>query len=240
MFSPLTPLLLLAVPPLLVSASPHFRLLHRVFHPSLPDTPFSDRAILHVSSSGSAAETRLVPSETYAKNLREYLSAAESLKDALYQVALERPGDVDQTQWATSSVLACHLPSSTSEAFTIHLDQHGVPFTLDYFVGPVPHDGACPKPSGRKASASAGSSPAQLRPIVNTTVALRSPTFPPLPALRVPPPVSAEGKPIEEPREKSFIEKYWMYMVIALIAMSLAPAPAEEGEAHGQGSAGRK
>ncbi|PIL37202.1 hypothetical protein GSI_00895 [Ganoderma sinense ZZ0214-1] len=238
MFSPPV-LLLLAVPPL-VSASPPLRLHHRVFHPSLPDSPYSERAILHVSGSGPAAETRLVPSQTYAENLRDFFSAVEGLKDALYQVALERPGDIDQTQWATSSVLACHLPSSTSEAFTIHLDQHGAPFTLDYFLGPVPHDGACPKPIGRKASASAGSSPAQLRPIANTTVALRSPTFPPLPALRVPPPVSAEGKPIEQPREKSFIEKYWMYMVIAVIAMSLAPAPAEEGEARGQGSGGRK
>ena len=76
----------------------------------------------------------------------------------------------------------CHLPSSTSESFTIHVDQRGAPFGLDYFVGPVPHDGACPGQSksqsrgGRKA----GSSPAQLRPITNTTVTLRSPTFPPL------------------------------------------------------------
>ena len=45
------------------------------------------------------------------------------------------------------------------------------------------------------------------------------------PALRVPPPVSAEGNPIEQPREKSFIEKYWMYMEIAVIAMCECIAP---------------
>ena len=32
--------------------------------------------------------------------------------------------------------------------------------------------------------------------------------------------MTAEGKPVEAPREKSFIEKYWVYMVIALVAMS--------------------
>ena len=39
------------------------------------------------------------------------------------------------------------------------------------------------------------------------------------PQLRVPPPVTAEGKPVEPPREKSFLEKYWMYIAIALVAM---------------------
>lgn len=37
--------------------------------------------------------------------------------------------------------------------------------------------------------------------------------------------MSAEGKPIEQPREKSFVEKYWMYLVIALIAMCKCVAP---------------
>lgn len=32
--------------------------------------------------------------------------------------------------------------------------------------------------------------------------------------------MTAEGKPVEAPREKSFIEKYWMYIAIALVAMS--------------------
>ena len=106
-------------------------------------------------------------------------SMPSSPEPALCDLAAFQPlAGVKQTH--EKAPFQCHLPSSTSEAFTIHLDQHGAPFTLDYFVGPVPHDGACPKPIGRKASAGAGSSPAQLRPIANTTVALRSPTFPPL------------------------------------------------------------
>ncbi|KAI0750825.1 hypothetical protein C8Q80DRAFT_1268141 [Daedaleopsis nitida] len=225
MFSRLSPLLLL---PLLVSASAEFRLLHRVFHPSLPAAPYAHRATIQISGSGPRATASLVPSETYAEDLRGLAYTAEGLKDALYQVALEHSGDAEQTHWATSSVLACHIPASTSDSVTIHLDQTGTPFSLDYFVAPVPHNGACPK-RGRKASA--GSSPAEFRPNVNTTVALRSPTFPPLPALRMPPPVTAEGKPVEAPREKSFLEKYWMYIAIALIALTLAPAPLKKREA---------
>ena len=40
------------------------------------------------------------------------------------------------------------------------------------------------------------------------------------PALRVPPPVTAEGKPVEAAREKSFLEKYWVYIVVGLLALS--------------------
>ncbi|RPD67109.1 hypothetical protein L227DRAFT_569298 [Lentinus tigrinus ALCF2SS1-6] len=169
-------LLVLLLCPLLAAAS-DLRVHHRIFHPSLPAAPFAERATLRLSRSGPATAAHLVPSETLAHDLRDFAATAEGLNDALYQVALEHPADQDQTQWASSSVLACHLPFSDSESFTVHLDQNGNPFSLDYFVGPVPRDGACPK-RGRKASA--GSSPAEFRPIGNTTVALRSPTFPPL------------------------------------------------------------
>ncbi|KAI0638238.1 hypothetical protein C8Q77DRAFT_1090115 [Trametes polyzona] len=238
MLSRLPSLVLLSQLLALALAAPELRLKHRIVHPSHPAPPFEDRATLLLSGSGPAAEARLVPSETFAHDLLQYFRTAEGLKDALYQVALEHPADSEQAQWATSSVLACHLPSSTSESFTIHLDQNGTPFSLDYFVGPIPHNGACPK-RGRKPSAE--SSLAELRAIANTTVALRSPSFPPLPQLRVPPPVTAEGKPVEPPREKSFLEKYWMYIAIALVAMTLAPAPAEDDAGgRGQGSGGRR
>ena len=45
------------------------------------------------------------------------------------------------------------------------------------------------------------------------------------PALRVPPPVTAEGKPVEAAREKSFLEKYWIYIVVALLVMSTSFPP---------------
>ncbi|CDO76260.1 hypothetical protein BN946_scf184470.g18 [Trametes cinnabarina] len=224
-------------------AASELRIAHRILHPSLPATPFLDRATVLLSGSGPTADARLVPSQTFADDLLDYTRTAQGLNDALYQVALEHPGDSDQSQWAVSSVLACHLPTSSSESFTIHLDQNGRPFSFEYFVGPIPHDGACPK-RGRKTGrgSSAQSSPAEFRAIANTTVALRSPSFPPLPELRVPPPVTAEGKPVEAPKEKSFIEKYWMYIAIALIAMTFAPSPSEEASegGHGQGSGERR
>ncbi|OJT10561.1 hypothetical protein TRAPUB_12999 [Trametes pubescens] len=217
MFARLPPLVLFSQLVLLARALPELHIKHRILHPSLPAAPFSDRATVLLTGSGPTAAARLVPSETLTDDLREYLQMAEGLKDALYQVALEHPGGAEQAQLASSSVLACHLPYSTSESFTLHLDQNGTPFSLDYFVGPIPHNGACPK---RSRKAGAQPSHAQVTLIANTTVALRSPSFPPLPQLRVPPPVTAEGKPVEAPREKSFIEKYWMYIAIALVAMS--------------------
>ncbi|KAH9846985.1 hypothetical protein C2E23DRAFT_890435 [Lenzites betulinus] len=293
-------LLLLAQLLLLVRAAPdELRLKHRLFHPSLPAAPFSDRATVQLTGSGPTAQARLVPSETLADDFLQFTAAAEGLKDALYQVALDHPGDSEQAHWASSSVLAvspfpfsvlpaslpalqtpppprpssartprfpttppcCHLPYSTAESFTLHLDQNGTPFSLDYFVGPIPHNGACPKKS-RKPGAQ--SSPAELGPIANTTVVLRSPSFPPLyvpspalpvpavcsrakpapaPQLRVPPPVTAEGKPVQAPKEKSFLEKYWMYIAIGLVALIAAPGgPGGEEDAggRGQGSGARR
>ncbi|KAI0832475.1 hypothetical protein BC628DRAFT_1414772 [Trametes gibbosa] len=241
MFSRLPPLLLLLLAHLLslVRAAPDLRLTHRILHPSLPAAPFTDRATVLLTGSGPSADARLVPSETLAHDLLHFTAAVEGLNDALYQVALERPGEPEPSQWPSSFVLACHLPYSTSESFTLHLDQNGTPFSLDYFVGPIPHNGACPKKSPK--SSAAQSSPAEFRPIANTTVALRSPSFPPLPQLRAPPPVTAEGKPVEAPKEKSFLEKYWMYIAIALVAMIAAPGPAEEDAGgRGQGSGGRR
>ncbi|OSD04303.1 hypothetical protein PYCCODRAFT_1476334 [Trametes coccinea BRFM310] len=238
--SPAAPLLLLPLASLASAAASELRIAHRILHPSLPAAPFVDRAIVLLSGSGPTADARLVPSQTFAHDILDYTRAVEGLKDALYQVALEHPNDSDQSQWAISSVLACHLSTSTSESFTIHLDQNGTPFSLDYFVGPIPHNGACPKrgrKSGGGGSSSAQPSLVEFRPIANTTVALRPPSFPPLPELRVPPPVTAEGKPVEAPREKSFIEKYWMYIAIALIAMTFAPSPPEEEGAGGRGQA---
>ena len=113
MFSQLLPLLLLSAVPQAASASPDLRLHHRIFHPSLHAAPYVERAALHISRSGPAPTASLVPSEAYSDDFRQLLASAEGLPDALYQVALERPGDTDQAQWATSSVLAVSPPHSS-------------------------------------------------------------------------------------------------------------------------------
>ena len=102
----------------------------------------------------------------------------------------------------------------------------GEPFAIDYSVSPVPQNGVC-------AEASTGKYPAH-----NASVVLMSPRMPPLytcsivfvnlpdccirvfrPELRVPPPLTPEGEPVAPVPEKSFVQKYWIYMVVVLGAL---------------------
>ncbi|KIP08364.1 hypothetical protein PHLGIDRAFT_69472, partial [Phlebiopsis gigantea 11061_1 CR5-6] len=45
------------------------------------------------------------------------------------------------------------------------------------------------------------------------------------PQLRTPPPLTAEGKPVVAPQERSFVQKYWMYFAIAFLAIGASPSP---------------
>lgn len=46
------------------------------------------------------------------------------------------------------------------------------------------------------------------------------------PALKAPPPVNAEGKVVQPAQEKSFLQKYWVYIAVALAALGMSPSPA--------------
>jgi hypothetical protein len=142
----------------------------------------------------------------------------------MYQVALER-GATDDV-WPTSVVKACHLPGSTSAHLTIHFAPSGLPFAIDHFVSPVPHDGSCPVSDTRK-----------LYSALNTTITLMSPRQPPQPELRTPPPLTAEGEPIAPAPEKTFLQKYWIYMVI-ILGVLLISGPVDE-PAGNSGQSGR-
>jgi len=219
----------------LVQADTSLRLHHRVYHPTLlPDAPFAERAILALSGSRPAARTHLVPADSLSVDLLEFAGTIRDTDGAFYQLALEHPGDVDPSQWHVSTVKACHLPLSTSEEIILHLAQDGTPYALDYFVGPIPRDGACPRRRRRK-PASSGSSetsaPAALTHVSNTTISLVHPRFPPLPQLRAPPPLTPEGTPAVPIPEKTFLQKYWMYLAVAVVALLISPAGEEEGGA---------
>ncbi|KAI0081833.1 hypothetical protein K474DRAFT_1560101, partial [Panus rudis PR-1116 ss-1] len=192
------------------------RVFHRVYHPAVPNVPFAERGSLLLAGPGPHPDASLVHSETLAADLLEFATTLQEVashpEDALYQVALEHPGDKDPTQWHVSSVRACHLPHSVSESFTVHVGEDGSPFALDYFVGPIPHNGACP--NERRASKTILNT-LDLKPITNTTVVVTSPRLPPLAHLRAPPPLTTEGKPVEAVPEQSFLQKYWMYIAIA-------------------------
>ncbi|KZT19269.1 hypothetical protein NEOLEDRAFT_1183517 [Neolentinus lepideus HHB14362 ss-1] len=216
--------LLLAV--LLVSsaaADPAPRLFHRVHHPAIqPPLAFSERGSFRLANSIATLDH----SETYADDFAEFAAVLEEYPDALYQIAMEREGDKDETHWDISSVRACHLPHTTAETFILHLSPYDhKPFSLDYFVSPIPHDGSCPK-----TKASTGFEPSvAFRPFANGTVLLREPISPPSPELRTPPPLTPQGEPVKPPVEKSFVQKYWIYIVALLLALLIAPGGADEG-----------
>lgn len=131
-------LLLLVVPPSLVIASDNpdaLRVLHRIYHPSRPSEPFTDRGALILTRSGPAAATphtftaavrgaHLLPHESLPQDLvgleqafqsileelaTKGLSASKASQEVLYQLALEHPGDTHHSQWHVSSVKAVSL-----------------------------------------------------------------------------------------------------------------------------------
>lgn len=180
-------LLAASLPALAAAADPSdaLRLLHRIHHPALDDpAPFVPRADLHLAAAA------LAPHESPLDLLRD----ETRLDGALYQIALEHPGDTSPAQWDVATVRAvspapghtptrrarapadtrpqCHLLHGTAEDIRVHLTADGAPFALDYFVGPVPRDGACPRPRR-------GAPAPSLDRALNTTVTLVSPRRPP-------------------------------------------------------------
>lgn len=70
--------------------------------------------------------------------------------------------------------MQCHLSQAAADSIVLHLSPHdGKPYALDYFVSPVPRDGACPATSKSSVADFA------FRPFANTTVSVRLPTAPP-------------------------------------------------------------
>jgi len=63
---------------------------------------------------------------------------------------------------------------------------------------------------------------------LNTTVETRLPRLPPLPDLRVPPPLTPEGEPVVPVPEKSLFARYWMYGAAILVALMLSGGAEEE------------
>ncbi|KAH9179859.1 hypothetical protein EDB89DRAFT_1923561 [Lactarius sanguifluus] len=194
-----------------------FQLYHRILHPSLPDQSFFHRGTIEEIDRGKA---RIEAAPTLQYDLLAFAETSAHVTDALYQLALDpHPGESDSL-WLISTVKACHLINPTNERIVIHLPSPGgTPFALDYFLDSVPSDGACPS--------SRVSSPTLASPR-NATIIFSLPGQPPLPELRTPPPLTATGDPVTQVPEKTFLQKYWLYIVIALGALLIAPS-GEEG-----------
>jgi len=194
-----------------------WQLHHRVLHPSLPESPFLHRASI---LSDAAGNLRIQPAPSLQPDFDSFVETAH-VTDALYQLALDPHPGQSTSLWLTSSIKACHLVNAANENIVLHVPHPGgTPFALDYFLDTAPSDGTCPP---RKASG------LNLALPHNVTITLSLPRQPPSPQLRVPPPLTPAGDPIVQEPEKTFLQKYWLYVVIALGALVMAPGPPEEG-----------
>lgn len=201
---------------------------HRMVHPNLPVTywsNFGSISIPHPSSiSPSGTPVTFTPSETLLDDLSKFAESVDpALEESLYQVAVGRP-ELSEGIWPMSVMKGCLMSTSTSSSITIHLSPSGEVLGLDYFLSSIPPNGSCP-PSSDTANS---------YPVHNTTVFVKIPSSPPSPRLRAPPPLTPEGVPVSPVPEKTFLQKYWVYIVIALAAL-LISGPPEEPAASGNG-----
>ncbi|KAJ6539474.1 hypothetical protein B0H19DRAFT_960589 [Mycena capillaripes] len=225
--------LLLASVPLAWAADSSFNVFHRLYEPNQPEAPFTARGTILIPGHGDPS---FQPQPSLSQDLTQFAEKLQTVKGALYQVALEldaeKPGQWDAVSAvkvvSSSQVSAwniptlcvqCHLHQATSETLILHATHGGQPYALDYFVAPTPHNGACPKKS--KAPAPLLSFAHNIGTL-NTTVEIKLPRLPPLPALRVPPPLTPEGAPVVPVPEKSFFQKYWVRIQSLSICVQLS------------------
>jgi hypothetical protein len=139
----------------------------------------------------------------------------------------------------------CHLDKASSETLILHLlnAQDYNPFALDYFVSPIPHDGSCREPHISKKGPSPSISLQNFADKIqhlNSTIHLRRPDSPPLyvpkfihllryiqhilyrPELHAPPPLTPQGEVVQPVPEKSFLQKYWMYIAALLLIFCMS------------------
>lgn len=214
-----------------VVAQSSFKIHHRIFHPSLQPFPYTERGTLIITGhSATFQPSPSIPNDFAA--FFDLLQSLESPEHALYQVALGNAGD---DQWDFSSVKVCHLHTMSTDSLHLHFPDYlsTEPFAMDYFVSPTPHDGSCPQLAKRKGKSQAmNTSPFHAFTAgglsLNTTIFLKKPIAPPLPELRTPPPLTPEGEVVQPVPERSFLQKYWMYLAAVLVALLLSGGPEEE------------
>jgi len=227
---------LIAAASFLAVVTANVNLYHKVFHPSLRDLPYAHRA--SISFPPDANPIMISSPQLYDSliSFSEMLETLQNTDGALYQLALEHEGDSSNALWDLSSVKICHLDKASSETLVLHLinAQDYNPFALDYFVSPIPHDGSCREPH----ISEKGSTPsiylqsfADKIQHLNSTILLRRPDSLPLPKLHAPPPLTPQGEVVQPVPEKSFLQKYWMYIVALLLIFFLAGGDEEKPRA---------
>ncbi|KAF8663499.1 hypothetical protein AX16_001067 [Volvariella volvacea WC 439] len=231
--APLLRLLPLLPLPALAAEYAQYSVYHRLYHPLLPHLQFRQRGSLHTGASA------FLPAPSLYYDLVSFLDplreANFSPDTVLYQVALDPHGNADEAAWDISSVKLCHLGHVANETFVLHTTdpQNGRAYALDYFVSPLPHDGACSTPARKNRPENPSMDPelhivAKNIANLNASVIVRGTRMPPFPELRTPPPLTPEGQPVQPVPEKTFLQKYWMYIVVFLVVVVLSPAGEEE------------
>lgn len=205
----------------LAHAQNNLRLLHRVYHPLLQESSFVELGTVDLSEAAS-----LQPTDSFSKDLSKFSQQLESLDGAqymaLYQVALDSNPLEFSSVKAVSRVVFHSIHRALFLQCHVHYPGHSINlyareatvYSLDYFVS-IPNNAACDgKPVVSPFEMLAGRPP-------NITIAIHSARLPPLPELKTPPPMTAEGEPVKPAPEKSFLQKYWMYIVAILLALSM-------------------
>ncbi|KZP00018.1 hypothetical protein CALVIDRAFT_319679 [Calocera viscosa TUFC12733] len=198
------PLLLAAALPLACALEVY----HRLLTPSSP-TAWSLRASLDISQSP--------PTYALAPSAAETLLEQAVGGEGVYQVALAEEGSREE-DWPFAGVRACHALSAESDTLLLRLSPSGAPYTLSYALSPAPTSPSCPPSSAAAATL-----------FQNTTIVVQLPDrIPPL-ALKVPPPLNDEGEIVKPEPEKSFIQKYWMYLLPVMLLLLISPGGEGEG-----------
>ncbi|KAG8865112.1 hypothetical protein FRB96_000001 [Tulasnella sp. 330] len=202
---------------------------HRLLDPrNFGASAWSKRGTIEVQNDGAPIPPTFAPSEAGSVELKSWLDqSSQALGDdqgsnnaILYQVALQRSEGDPPSDWDFQSVKMCHVSSATTDIISLLRSPAGDIWGFDYYVAPIPRDGSCPKTPRL-------TSPAQ--PLSSTTVAFRDRDHSPQTVLRKPPPMTAEGKPIVPPVERSFLQKNWTYILAGVLILMVAiPGPEEE------------
>ncbi|KAL7748636.1 hypothetical protein RI367_006047 [Sorochytrium milnesiophthora] len=163
-----------------------------------------------VSSAASASSLQVTPEQTYFIRLRVPSSDSSPERTIVKSI----PG-------------AMLCPTTKNDRLIVHVDAQGDVLSFDYAPGRV---GEC-----RASTRTRTLDPAQLR----TTVQVTTPAGIPLPTVADPTkPVrstKAEAK-VKQEENKSFIQKYWMYIVPFLLAMMI-PGGKDEPQPGGAAAA---
>ncbi len=140
----------------------------------------------------------------------------------------------------------CQLSTSAPHQLTLHLAPSPPallstsphlelkPYAIEYASTGALALGSDGCPLERSSSANSSSSSA----VDGVRISVVAPGAAPVPPLRQPPPVREDGTPEPPKVEKSFVAKYWMYIVPCLLLLAL-PGDGAGGGAEGDQSSSR-